>query len=38
LPGPRDGVEREHPFLGERRYELDCEEGISASLFLNELR
>ena len=38
LPGERDGVEREQPFLGQRREELDREERIPAGLLLHEFR
>ena len=34
LPSPRDCFEREQPFFGQRREELDSEERIAAGLLL----
>src|SRR3984957_12640610 len=38
LPGERDGIEREEPFIGQRREELDREERIATGLRLHEFR
>ncbi len=38
VPGERDRVEREQPFIGQRRDELNREERIAAGLLLHEFR
>jgi hypothetical protein len=38
LPGSRDCIECQQCLFGQRREELDCEERISARLFMHEVR